>query len=69
MFCPKCGTTIKLETVNELIACSCTFVRPKAWWDALQIDINTAIDWKEKEQEIEEIPDELDGYCESPWAD
>lgn len=69
MRCPKCGSIVKLEGATELITCPCNFTRPKVWWDALQLDVNTEIKFDGAVVTEEEIPDELTGYCESPWGD
>ena len=63
MFCPKCGNKVEIENTH------CSLNRPKEWWDALELDINTEIKFDEKLEEVEEIEDEWNGYCENPWND
>lgn len=79
MYCPKCGHEVNLKTNNELVVCSCTFIRPLAWWNVLELDINTEIDWIKKEEkleplptlpsDVEDLPEDWNEYCESPWND
>jgi len=46
----------------------CGFARPEVWWDAIELDVHTEIKFPEEKKE-EELPEELTGYCESPWAE
>ena len=89
MCCPRCGTSLYLDeqskridnviTENkdaEFFVCKgCGLKRPEAWWESLQLDINTEIDWSKNEEEnlikedAEALPEELAGYCEAPWGD
>lgn len=70
-FCESCKHIDNALTENkdlELFICKgCGFTRPFAGWELLQLDINTEIDWALKEED--ELPEELAGYCESPWSD
>lgn len=80
MHCPKCSTSLCLcelcrriydcivdNTDSELLICKgCRLTRPVAWWDALQLDIETEIDLTKK---AEEAPEELSGQVECPWGD
>lgn len=84
MYCPKCGTKLCFcndckGTDNffnhnadiELFICKgCKLIRPDTWWSALQIDINTEIDWAaQKVEKKEDIPEELLSGHEAPWGD
>jgi hypothetical protein len=61
---------------EELFVCKgCSLTRPLVWWSALELDINTKVSWVNVEEEkfiIEDAgtqPEELEGWCESPWCD
>jgi hypothetical protein len=83
MYCPNCSITLCFcdsckridnllneNTDAELFICKgCKLTRPFIWWSALELDINTEIKWPEPEVVTEEVPEELTGYCESPWGD
>ena len=82
MFCPNCSTklcfcegckqitdSLTENKDKELFICKgCKFTRPLAWWSALELDINTVLEWSKVEENEEEVPEELTGYCESPWG-
>jgi hypothetical protein len=59
------------NTNAELFVCKgCKLTRPTVWWDTLQLDINTEMNWVSPDPvDEEEMPEELAGYCESPWSD
>jgi hypothetical protein len=71
-FCESCKTLSNFLTQNknsELFVCKrCRFTRPMVWWNALELDINTEIEFAEEVIDEEELPDEITGYCESPWT-
>jgi len=89
MYCPRCGILLHLDEQSKRIDNAitdnkeaelfvykgCGFRRSEAWWESLQLDVNTEIDWGKAEEEklikedADELPEELAGYCESPWGD
>jgi len=56
------------EVPKDCYRCKgCGLTRPDAFWEGLELDINTEIKFEETVKE--EIPEELAGQVEHPWGD